>query len=433
MSASRAPALGRRIALVALGAAVLAGFLAFDPRAESAFDLPKRCVTLVAVVVAAAALLLTSAPIGLGRWRALPGPLRAAATLAVGFVLATTVAALASAHRPAALEALRTMALYAILVPLGASSALDGSGGRRLLGVYVTTASASAALAVCQAAGLWQPVTVEALGGRIAAFALLGNEGVLALALAFAALGALGALVFAQTGQGRAAAGVVLAVLVAGLAVTRNLTGLLALAVGGLALGLAVLWRRSRRVLVGLALAGSALLILLPLVSGRLDEIVHGLRQGRLDSLLSGRLAPWSAACEMISERPLTGFGPGTFGAEYAEHRVAAEMRQRRRLLNPWLKGGFVEAHSEPLQAAAEVGVPAALALLAALGALVWGALPVLSGPAPDRQEAAVLLALLAAGIAASLLWFPLQRPVTAQPLLLAAGRLWRLGCRRPG
>jgi hypothetical protein len=39
-----------------------------------------------------------------------------------------------------------------------------------------------------------------------------------------------------------------------------------------------------------------------------------------------------------------------------------------------------------------------------------------------------VLTALLATGAAAALTWFPLQRPVTAVPMLLAAGRAWRVG-----
>jgi hypothetical protein len=43
-----------------------------------------------------------------------------------------------------------------------------------------------------------------------------------------------------------------------------------------------------------------------------------------------------------------------------------------------------------------------------------------------------LLLAVLAAGAAGAATWFPLQRPITAVPLLLAAGRSWRLGAERP-
>jgi hypothetical protein len=41
--------------------------------------------------------------------------------------------------------------------------------------------------------------------------------------------------------------------------------------------------------------------------------------------------------------------------------------------------------------------------------------------------EAVILLALLAAGATAALTWFPFQRPITSVPLLLAAGRGWRV------
>ena len=40
---------------------------------------------------------------------------------------------------------------------------------------------------------------------------------------------------------------------------------------------------------------------------------------------------------------------------------------------------------------------------------------------------AILLLAFLGGGAVAALTWFPMQRPLTAVPLLLAAGRAWRI------
>jgi O-antigen ligase len=137
-------------------------------------------------------------------------------------------------------------------------------------------------------------------------------------------------------------------------------------------------------------------------------------------------MGPWSAALEMARERPLLGFGPGTFGAEFVPHRLKAEIRARRRFVNPLVTSSYGEAHSEPLQAVAEGGlaglaaVAAAVALLAAVGRTARGG-------GAGSAEAALLLAILVAGAVASLTWFPLQRPVSAVPLLLAAGRGWRL------
>jgi hypothetical protein len=51
----------------------------------------------------------------------------------------------------------------------------------------------------------------------------------------------------------------------------------------------------------------------------------------------------------------------------------------------------------------------------------------------PDRNEAVLLLAFLGAGAVAALTWFPMQRPLTAVPLLLAAGRAWRIATAPAG
>jgi hypothetical protein len=129
----------------------------------------------------------------------------------------------------------------------------------------------------------------------------------------------------------------------------------------------------------------------------------------------------------MIRERPLAGFGPGTFGAEFVPHRLAAEIRHRQRFVIPLLTSSFGEAHSEYLQAAAEAGVPAAIGIVGALLAVLVGIARVAVADDERRREAVVLTALLAAAAVSALTWFPLQRPVTAVPILLAAGRAWRL------
>jgi O-antigen ligase len=133
----------------------------------------------------------------------------------------------------------------------------------------------------------------------------------------------------------------------------------------------------------------------------------------------------------MARDRPLTGFGPGTFQAEFVSHRLRAEIAMKRRLVNPLATSSYSEAHCDYLQPFAEAGIPAGLLalssaalLLAALARRVRTAIP--EDPAV-RAEIVVLLALLAAGATAALTWFPLQRPITSVPLLLAAGRGWRV------
>jgi O-antigen ligase len=51
----------------------------------------------------------------------------------------------------------------------------------------------------------------------------------------------------------------------------------------------------------------------------------------------------------MIRERPLLGYGPGTFAAEFVPHRLRAEIFWSRRLVNPQLNSFYAQAHCEYL------------------------------------------------------------------------------------
>jgi O-antigen ligase len=99
--------------------------------------------------------------------------------------------------------------------------------------------------------------------------------------------------------------------------------------------------------------------------------------------------------------------------------------------VNPLLTSSYSEAHCDYLQAFAETGVPGGLAVLVAVGALFAAVGRRAAKAGPNRTEAAILTGLLAAGAAAALTWFPLQRPISAAPLLLAAGRSWRIASER--
>jgi O-antigen ligase len=424
---TRAEPLAARVAFAALAAATIAAFFLVDTRAEAAFDAPKRAAVLSFVAVATAAALVLGGEAARPRsWRALPMACRLSAALLAFALAAAPLAALLSPRRPIALHGLRVVLLYACLLPLGASRTLTPRRVRTLLAVFLGAAVVSSAIALLQASGLWQPVPVAALAGRTSAFALIGNEGVLALALALAGVGALGVALSAR-GWTRVAALAATSLLLAGIAVTQSLAALLALLAGGVLLVLlGAPRRRAVAVLALVALAGGA--AVLPPVTTRIGELAGNLRGGRIGEVTSDRLGAWAAAVEMVRERPLVGFGPGTFGAEFAPHRVKAELRLERRLVHQKVTGAFSEAHDEPLQAAAELGVPAAGAALGAVAALLAGLVRRARAPdGPARAEAVVVLSLLVAGSLAAVLWFPLQREVTALPLLLAAGRGWRL------
>src|SRR6266536_1610376 len=173
------------------------------------------------------------------------------------------------------------------------------------------------------------------------------------------------------------------------------------------------------------ALAGAA--IFSAPLRQRIAEAAGMVRAGEWDRLTTYRTGAWAAALDMARERPLVGWGPGTYAAEFVPHRLQAEIRAKRRYVNPLLTSSYSEAHCDYLQAFAETGVPGGLAAIVALAALVGALARRAAGPPGLTSERAVLLGILAAGAAAALTWFPMQRPISAVPLLLAAGRSWRI------
>lgn len=436
--AARAPAdAGASIAVAALAATLVGASVLVDPRAESAFDAPKRLVTLLGIAVAAGALLALprKGPEAGRSWRSWTTEQRLALVLTTAALALALVASIVSPRRATALDATRALFLSALLLPLGASRALDGRRAWILVGAFLGACGVNAFVSLLQFTGGLRLFSLESVGGRLDVSAFAGNDGVLALALALASVIGLALALSARSSAFRVLGGAGTVLLLGALAVNQSLTALTSLAAGSIVLVVLSLRGRSLigAVVVVLVLAGG--LLVHPTLSRRAHEAVAQIRAGHWDQALTYRGGPWAAALEMARSRPLVGWGPGTFGAEFVTHRLGAELRLHRRLVNPSLAGSYTEAHSEYLQATAEAGVPAGLACLGAVGALTVGVLRAIrrSPDGPARREAILVLAILCAGGAAALTWFPLQRPITAVPLLLAAGRAWRCAGREDG
>jgi O-antigen ligase len=419
-----APDLPATAAAVAL-AVVLAGTaLAVDPGAAAAFDAPKRLVAFVGLALAAAALLASGTPrIAWPEDRGARTILAALGVALAGACLATLLAPRADVAR----TGLRSLVVLGLALPLGASRACEGSRRNALLAVFLGAVALDALVSVLQSAGL-ELFAGATVTGRADTGAFVGNEGHLAQLVAFAAIVA--AILVWRGGRAevRIVAGSAFLLFAVALVVNRNVTALGTLAAG---IGLALLLLEGRRALVPLVAVvlalGTVVAVAAPL-RARVVAAVASARAGDWDAVTTWRLGAWSAAVGMIRERPLVGHGPGAFGAEFVRQRLEAEIRQRRRLVVPLLTSNFGEAHSEYLQAAAEAGIPATLALLVAAGMLLAALAGIARDPGDARRvEAAAIAALLGASAVASLTWFPWQRPVTAVPLLLAAGRGWRL------
>ncbi len=415
------------LAAIVVAATLLGVLLAVDTRAESAFDSIKTVVAHGGAVLATS-LLLAGGFGPVRSFRSLPTVLRAAALLAVIAVGLAFLSAIFATRPAASLDALRSAALLALLVPLGASRAFDS--GRIVLPVagFLAGVSANSVASVLQAAGRVKLFDVAQITGRSNTGAFLGNEGYVALVAALAVPVTAGC-VAATRGRVRWASGAALALALAALAANPGLTALTAATTG---LGAFLFFgapSRIRRRATWAFLAVAAALPLVPAVRARVADLAYHVRSRNLEALLSYRAGPWAAALEMVRERPLLGVGPGAFESRFVPGRLAAEQRLRRSFVAESAAGSYAEAHSDLLQASAELGLPAAAALTASFALLLVG----LRGRvrATASPEPAVLLGVLAAGFVAALAWFPMQRAVTAAPLLLAAGRAARLSAVR--
>lgn len=434
-SAAAAPAalpvdVGGAIAAAGLLLSIAAAGLFVDSGADAPFDAPKRLATLLFVAVSAVA------AFGFSRWRSpfrdpragkISVPEAAAFLLLIAGALAF-VSAAASARRTLAFDMARICLVFAFLLPLGASRVLE-RWKTPLLAAFLTIAAGNAVVSALQARNIYQPFPLVTQGTRDATGAFVGNPGSLALALSLAAIAAIGLALLSARWPLRVAGGAAALVFGAGLLVNRNLTSWSALVVGT---GILLLARFGRKAALPIALlvllAGAGILVYRPM-RRRAVEAVSAIQDRDWDRLVTYRLGAWAAAVEMTRERPWTGFGPGTYGAELVPHRLRAEIETRRRMANPLLTSAYGEAHCDYLQFFAEAGIPAGVALLGAVILLLRGLLRASRRlPAgPDRNEAVLLLAFLGAGAVAALTWFPMQRPLTAVPLLLAAGRAWRI------
>lgn len=169
------------------------------------------------------------------------------------------------------------------------------------------------------------------------------------------------------------AAAALFALLLAGVAVTFSQSSLLAL-IGGLLVIALARWGLAR------ALAAAVAVVVC------LALAVTGVDAGGLEAETSGRDGLISGGLEIAADRPLHGYGSGSFASQF-ENRFGAE------------DGNAVASHAEPVTIAAEQGALGLLPYLALMAAAVWALLAkagmTLRG-ARDPVAAAVLAAFAA-------------------------------------
>jgi O-antigen ligase len=224
--------------------------------------------------------------------------------------------------------------------------------------------------------------------GRFLALAMIG--------LAVALLYDVGTWFGTSAGRQIAAVSAVLAVLWGGLVLTLSRSSLGALLVG-LAVLAALRWHVSR------TLAIAAVIVALGAAAVALSPKTFGLNQG-LNGASSGRASLISGGARLFGDRPLWGYGSGSFVHEYRVH-------------NPGSAQTLSASHTIPITIAAEQGVIGEVVYVALV---IVAALALLPGARGDPARAGIAAAFLALVFHTMLYADFLEDPVTWA--LLAVG-----------
>lgn len=195
---------------------------------------------------------------------------------------------------------------------------------------------------------------------------------------------------------------VAVAIILAGLALTRSKGGILAFVIAAALCALIVLlhkrFAKHRRVVW----AVSAAVLLVGSLAVGCVAVSYGLKHGRLpggNSMLV-RWQYWRATAQMVADHPLTGVGPGNFAQNYTRYKPASAPES------------VSDPHSFPLSLLAQYGPLGLLGFLAMIVVPLYrAAAGAASEPAPDDRHARPKsLAVVTLGVvAASLLVF---RPI---------------------
>lgn len=195
--------------------------------------------------------------------------------------------------------------------------------------------------------------------------------------------------------------------------VSQTLTGIVAL---GLVWLIWLLRNGSRKTWAGAATL-AIVLVSAGLATGlgdRVKQQLVRLEKGDLYFLLSARADGWTAAGEMVRAHPVTGVGAANFTHAYYPSRIAWIDRSGAVGHRAELATHFNFAHCDPLQMAAELGIPGLLWILTFL--VVFLLHRPRGDPLPDLFAAAF--------IPFTLLHFPTHLAVGLMPIILVLGHV---------
>lgn len=391
-------------AVLMMGGALFLGQVAVLPGAASTFRLPKEAVVLAALCLAAGI-----AGAGALRRGTLVVPRGGLLAVLLALPLLQAVSMLWSASPRRALES-SILTLIWVVGILWLSN-LGPISRRRLVLFAALGATFSATVMMMQAGGLeLLALSGRFADGRLRLTGLTGNPADLAMA-AVLMLPLL--LTWGEESKLKWLYRALAAVLALAALMTQTLTALVALA------ALLLVWiikQRSRKLILATLGVGAAVVViaLAADLGSRLQLGVERVRAGNWYELLSARGDGWSAATEMIRDRPLTGVGAANFTQLYYPSRLAWLSRHGGTGRRGELASHFEWAHCDPLQQEAELG---------ALGLLWMAALAV--AVFRTRSRAGPVLPLAAAALTPFLLLhYPTHLAVGLVPVALVLAHL---------
>lgn len=355
--------------------------------------------------------------------------------LVVGFALAglawAVVTTLTSTHRAHSMESLVTVSTSVLLVfvvwffaPRVRWLAID---------LLVPVAVINVAVAAMQEYGIWNPFAAhEDIPRHLTASGLLGNPNIVGSYLALVTI-ILTVAAICVGGWRRAWYAGGAAIAAGGVLVSETETAVITVAAGlfVVAVGKSVK-RAGIAVAVVAALAAGALAMRVPVVV-ELASLPDRIRERGLEATLSGRVAPALVALEMTRERPLVGFGPGTYGYHFMPQRIALAARSGT-VDSRAARGfgtNFGEVHNDHLEIMAESGVPGYVLFVGFLAG-IWRSVRNADGTSARATFAKKVAGPLTIGLMVlALAQFPLQIAATRHLLITIAGVA--LGWRRDG
>ncbi|MBV8203291.1 MAG: O-antigen ligase family protein, partial [Acidobacteria bacterium] len=422
--------LPERFAISILWLLVLVPPFYFAPSAKDPFRLPKLMLAEWLAVASLLPLAWTLLRVEAVGWRDLWRQPAIRATLPL--VAVATAGLAVTAHPLHVREALADLWIGAACLA-GWSAALPARRLERLLGGLLWPGAALAAIGILQFHGLQALPVARHLGGsRYAVTSTAGNTGDLAAFLVLPCLIAQWRLAAGAGGTagapdrergarpgrgGRAWLVAALAICAYAVALTQTFAALLALLLGSATFWVgarrrdAADWRRLALAAGAVALLAAGVVAGLPALRARVIEKANLVRQGDWNAVLTGRFDGWRAAAWMLGRHPWMGVGHGAYRAEFAPAKLA--LLDRGVAFHSGQQQNFVNAHDEPLEVAADCGVPGVLALAWGLGVLAVAARARL-GPA----GAFAVAGLVALGVL-SLVDFPFRVALVAFPALL--------------